>query len=282
MPGQLFTNPSSELNQSRQGSQILASEMDSTLHKATRTRADLKTRTPRTDNGRGDTKGIRTTSTPANPGRPSTARFLTCSAPRPSPLFKPKTPARLCRRRNSGDGPAEDDLTPQNRRFPKSDRETPHPIAAQPTDLDVSATLLHCSPCRNSGSRHQSKFILTKTFRAAHTPPLVDDHAKIYRQVATACRKIAAICRNIEVPGLGITTSGHGRGAPCSGAPGYPKVVLMASFVKIAPPKPEKFPILRLYPHPSRIIGPSQRSYPAAQKTDRTALKTTLLGPTGP
>jgi len=61
--------------------------MDSTSHKDTCTRADLKTRTPRTDNGRGDTKGIRTTSTPANPGRPSTARFLTCSAPRPSPLF---------------------------------------------------------------------------------------------------------------------------------------------------------------------------------------------------
>ena len=76
MPGQLFTNPSSELNQSRQGSQILASEMDSTLHKATRTRADLKTRTPRTDNGRGDTKGIRTTSTPANPGRPAHRPFL--------------------------------------------------------------------------------------------------------------------------------------------------------------------------------------------------------------
>ena len=106
---------------------------------------------------------------------------------------------------------------------------------------------------------------------APHTRrPLSTTTPKYTARSATACRKIAAICRNIEVPGLGITTSGHGRGAPCSGAPGYPKVVLMASFVKIAPPKPEKFPILRLYPHPSRIIGPSQRSYPAAQKTDRT------------
>jgi len=41
-------------------------------------------------------------------------------------------------------------------------------------------------------------------------------------------------------------------------------------FVKIAPPKPEKFPILRLYPLPGRITGPSQRSYLGAQKTDRT------------
>lgn len=53
-------------------------------------------------------------------------------------------------------------------------------------------------------------------------------------------------------------------------ASGSPKVVLMASLVKIAPPKPEKSPILRLYPHPGRIIGPSQRSYPGAQKTGRT------------
>ena len=44
----------------------------------------------------------------------------------------------------------------------------------------------------------------------------------------------------------------------------------MAFFVEIEPPKPEKFPILRLNPQPGRIIGPSQRSYPGAQKTDRT------------
>ena len=60
----------------------------------------------------------------------------------------------------------------------------------------------------------------------------------------------------------------------------------MAFFVEIAPPKPEKFPILCLNPHPGRIIGPSPRSYPARRKLTaqdaRRALKTTLLGPTGP
>ena len=170
MPGQLLTNPSSELNQSRQDSQILAREMDGTLHKATRPRADLQTRAPSTDNGRGDTKGIRTTSTLANPGRPSTARFLTYSAPSPPHLFKPKTPARLCRRRNSGGGPAVDDLTP-------------HLIAAQPIDLDVFATLLHFPQCRNTSPRRQCKFTLKKNFRPAHTPPLVDDHLEICRYI---------------------------------------------------------------------------------------------------
>ncbi len=43
----------------------------STLHKATRTRAQPQTRTPGTDNRRDHTESTRTTSTPANPGGPS-------------------------------------------------------------------------------------------------------------------------------------------------------------------------------------------------------------------
>ena len=43
----------------------------STLHKATRTRAELQTQTPGTDNRRGHTESTRITSTPANPGGPS-------------------------------------------------------------------------------------------------------------------------------------------------------------------------------------------------------------------
>ena len=48
-----------------------ATPLYSTLHKATRTRAQPQTQTPGTDNRRGHTESTRTTSTPANPGGPS-------------------------------------------------------------------------------------------------------------------------------------------------------------------------------------------------------------------
>jgi len=75
--------------------------------------------------------------------------------------------------------------------------------------------------CRNLGPCHQSKFTLKKFF-APHTHrPVATTTPKYFellRQIATTCRKLAAICRKVEVPGLGITMPGHGRGATRSGA----------------------------------------------------------------
>ena len=61
----------------------------------------------------------------------------------------------------------------RHRRETTASRYMPLPLEA----------LMDFPQCRNLGPRHQSKFTLKKTFRAAHTLPLGDDHAEIFRNI---------------------------------------------------------------------------------------------------
>ena len=63
-----------------------------------------------------------------------------------------------------------------------SARDDPTPQHAASLPLPPEA-LIRFPQCRNLGPRHQSKFTLRKNFRAAHTPPLADDHAAIFRKI---------------------------------------------------------------------------------------------------
>ena len=78
--------------------------------------------------------------------------------------------------------------------------------------------LLYCPPCRYSGSRHQSKSILKKTFRAAHKQLFVSNTPKYAARSPLHAAKPPLQCRNVELPGLGTATPGLGPGAHHSGA----------------------------------------------------------------
>ena len=70
--------------------------------------------------------------------------------------------------------------------------------AAQARRLPLPLEPLMDTPqCRNSGPRHQSKFTLKKTFRAAHTPPLGDDHAEISRNITLDRRNMPQTRRDM-------------------------------------------------------------------------------------
>ena len=65
---------------------------------------------------------------------------------------------------------------------------------------------------RNLGPRHQCKFMLKKIFAPHTRRPLSTITPKYSARSPLHAAKSPLQCRNIEVPGLGVTTSGHGRG----------------------------------------------------------------------
>ena len=78
---------------------------------------------------------------------------------------------------------------------------TPLHAASSPLPLEA---LMDTPQCRNSGPRHQSKFMPKKTFRAAHTPPLVDNAPQYAARSPLHAEKAPQYGRNVEMPGLGI------------------------------------------------------------------------------